>query len=176
MRRLLAASLMGMAMLATGCSGDRIENYAGTTPVMSFEEFFNGPIQAHGLVHNRKGQVIRRFDVVMQGSWNGNEGVLDEKFTYYDGEVSSRVWKVRKIAENKYVGTADDIVGEATGESLGMAIRWNYVMQVKVDGSTYNINFDDWMFRTNGDTILNRSYMTKWGFRVGDITVVMRKL
>jgi len=31
------------------------------------------------------GKVVKRFTVVMNCSWQGNEGVLDEDFTYSDG-------------------------------------------------------------------------------------------
>lgn len=160
----------------TGCTGDKLENYKETTPLMVFEDFFNGPVKAQGLVQNRSGHVIRRFDIDMLGSWNGTTGELDEKFAYYDGEKEHRIWKIKKNADGTYIGTADGIIGEATGKSTGSAIRWNYTMAVKVDGSTYNINFDDWMFMMNDGTILNRSYMSKFGVRVGEITVVMRKL
>jgi len=162
--------------MLTGCGGDALKEYNGTTPVMTFEEFFNGPMLAQGFVQNRSGKVIRRFDIEMNGTWTGDTGTLDERFTYYDGETMHRAWNIRKVGQNKYIGTASDIVGEATGESRGSAIRWKYVMQVPVDGTTYNITFDDWMFRMNGDTVMNRSYMSKFGFSVGEVTVVMRKL
>jgi len=161
-------------MLA-GCSDDHLTYYKDTEPKMVFEEFFNGPVKAQGMVQNRQGRVIRRFDIDMNGNWNGSTGTLDEKFRYYDGETEHRLWNVRKNADGTYTGTADSIIGEAHGVAMGSAIRWVYTMAVKVDGSTYNINFDDWMFMMNDGTILNRSYMSKFGISVGEVTVVMQK-
>jgi len=168
--------LTSLVLMLTGCSGDRLQDYKDTKPEMVFESFFNGPVKAQGLVQNRQGHVIRRFDIDMSGSWNGSTGTLDENFTYYDGEKEYRQWNVRKNADGTYTGTAKSIIGEAHGEALGSAIRWKYTMAVKVDGATYNINFDDWMFMMNDGTILNRSYMSKFGVSVGEVTVVMRKL
>lgn len=168
--------LTSLVFLLAGCSGDELAPYKNTTPVLVFEDFFNGPIKAQGLVQNRQGQVIRRFDIDMRGDWTGGRGTLDEKFSYYDGEKQTRLWNVRKNPDGSYTGTADDIIGEAHGQSMGSAIRWTYIMAVKTDGSTYNIHFDDWMYLMNDGTILNRSYMSKFGFSVGEITVVMRKL
>jgi len=44
-----------------------------------------------------------------------------------------------------------------------------------VDDSTYVINFEDWMFLMDENTLLSRSYMSKWGFDVGEVTLVMTK-
>ena len=30
----------------------------------------------------------------MKGSWQGNQGVLDEDFTYSDGKTERRVWRL----------------------------------------------------------------------------------
>jgi hypothetical protein len=48
---------------------------------------------AHGIFTDRSGKVVRRFVVQMTGTWNGNEGVLDERFTYSDGKTERRVWR-----------------------------------------------------------------------------------
>ena len=86
--------LTSLVLMLTGCSGDRLQDYKDTKPEMVFESFFNGPVKAQGLVQNRQGHVIRRFDIDMSGSWNGSTGTLDENFTYYDGEKEYRQWNV----------------------------------------------------------------------------------
>jgi hypothetical protein len=73
------------------------------------------------------------------------------------------------------MGTADDIVGSAIGESNGRAIKWNYVMKVAVGDKTYDFSFDDWMFLMNDNLIINRSIMKKFGFEVGEITISIEK-
>jgi hypothetical protein len=45
------------------------------------------------------------------------------------------------------------------------------VLRVPVDGKTYDVDIDDWMFLVDGKVMLNRSVMTKFGFRVGEITL-----
>jgi hypothetical protein len=44
-----------------------------------------------------------------------------------------------------------------------------------VDGRTYHVNFDDWMFLMDDKVMLNRSYMSKWGFRLGEVTLSFAK-
>ena len=48
-------------------------------------------------------------------------------------------------------------------------------MNIKVDNSTYAINFDDWMFLMDGGRIINRNYFTKFGLNVGELTLFMQK-
>lgn len=162
-------------MTLTSCTTPSLKPYAGTEPVMDIKDYFNGPIKAWGIVQSRNGEVKRRFEVDMVGSWTGDEGTLKEHFRYDDGETQERTWHIRKTAANRYEGRAGDIVGIATGEQNGSAIRWTYVMALKVDGSTYNITFDDWMFRMNNEVLINRSYLKKFGIRVAELSIFMQK-
>ncbi len=111
----------------------------------------------------------------MIGHWEGDKGTLEEDFVFYDGKLQHRTWNITKIDANKYTATADDIIGVATANSSGNAIRWNYQMDITVDNSTYRISFDDWMWLLNDGVIVNRSSMKKFGFTVGELTVFLRK-
>ena len=44
-----------------------------------------------------------------------------------------------------------------------------------VDGKTYHVNFDDWMFLQDERVMLNRATMSKFGIRLGDITLSFYK-
>lgn len=167
-------TLIGMTIMLCSCA-DKLDSYKGTTPVMKFDEFFNGPVKGYGIVQDRGGKIINRFDIDMVGTWKGNDGTLAEHFVYYDGHTQDRTWKIKKLSDNTFVGHADDIIGDAPGRSEGTAIRWNYVMQVPVGGRTFNLAFDDWMFMMNDGIVINRSVMKKFGIRVADLTIVMRK-
>ena len=86
-----------------------------------------------------------------------------------------RVWTITKLDEHSYIGTADDVIGEATGTAYGNALHWRYVLALDVDGKTYNVDFDDWMYLIDEEIMLNRSEMRKFGFRLGDVTLSFRK-
>ncbi len=166
---------MALMTLLTSCAGPNLKHYEGTEPNVNLEEFFNGPIKAWGVIQDRKGHVTRKFDVDMVGTWEGDTGTLEEKFRYYDGETDERIWTIKKLGDNKYQGSADDIVGKADGETKGNAVRWSYQMDLTVDGSTYRITFDDWMFQMNDGVLINRSYLKKFGFTVAELTLFMQK-
>jgi hypothetical protein len=85
------------------------------------------------------------------------------------------VWTLVRDRRRHFRGRADDVVGEAIGEVAGNALRWRYVLALPVDGKTYHVDFDDWMFLMDDKVMLNRSYMSKWGFRLGEVTLSFRK-
>jgi hypothetical protein len=80
-----------------------------------------------------------------------------------------------KGANGRYTGRADDVLGEAQGEVAGNAFRWNYTLLLPVDGTTYEVQFDDWMYLMDDRTMLNKATMSKWGVRLGEVTLTFVK-
>ena len=159
----------------TSCGSIDPKNYAQQQPTFDFKEFFNGPIKAWGIVQDRSGDVIRRFDVTMVGEWEGNKGVLKEKFYYYDGEEQDRTWYFTALGNGKYEGYATDIPDTASGQTFGSAGNWHYTMDLPVGDTTYRVKFDDWMWAMNDGAIFNRSYIKKFGLTMAQVTIFMKK-
>ena len=163
----LAAALTAL----TGCGSVPVDRYRTEQPQLDLKRYFDGTFDAWGMFQDRSGAVVKRFHVVIEAAWQGETGTLDERFTYSDGSTQRRVWTITKLGENRYKGTADDVVGEAVGEAAGNALRWRYVMALPVDGKVYHVDFDDWMYLVDERVMLNRSAMSKWGFRLGEVTL-----
>ncbi len=174
----LAAITLGAGTLLglSGCASQDIQQYAAEKPALDLAEYFNGKIVAHGVFQDRSGQVVRRFVVDMQGTWTGNQGVLDEHFTYSDGSKERRIWRLTKHADGRYSGTADDVVGPASGQAVGNAFYWTYTLRLPVDGKTYDVRFDDWMYLVDERVMLNRATMSKFGVRLGEVTLSFQKV
>ncbi len=149
--------------------------YNETTPKADLQAYFTGPIKAWGIVQDWRRRVISRFDVNMHGSWQGNVGTLKEDFTYYTGNTQARVWTITQLPDGSYEGTASDIIDKAMGASKGSAIQWAYRMDLDVDGSTYRVSFDDWMWQMNDGVLINRSYLKKFGITVAELSLFMQK-
>ena len=164
-----------LLLLLSSCSDHSIKSYSGEEPKINLREFFEGDIFALGIVQDRSGQVIKRFKVDIKAYWNGNKAILDEKFVYSDGTISSRVWELKEIGASKYEGRADDVVGIASGETAGNTFYFEYDLDLPVGDTNYKVNFEDWMYLLDKNTLLARSYMNKWGFNLGEVTIVMNK-
>lgn len=169
----LALALVVASSMA-GCAGVDVAGYAAERPQLDLKRYFDGPIEAWGLVHDRSGKVIRRFHVAIDARWRGDTGTLDESFTYADGRREKRVWTVVKDGD-RYTATAADVVGTATGAAAGNALNLRYVLAVPIDGTTWNLDMDDWMFQMDEVTLLNRTSMSKFGIPLGDVTIAFRK-
>jgi hypothetical protein len=174
-RRPLLAALAAGA-LALGCASAPVPaDYAAEKPVLALEKYFSGELVAHGIFTDRAGKVVRRFTVQMTCSWRGDEGVLDEDFTYSDGTKERRVWRLKKLGNGRYSGTADDVVGIAQGQAAGNAFQWAYTLRLPVDGKVYEVQFDDWMYLVDERVMLNKAVMSKFGIRLGEVTLVFTK-
>jgi len=174
-RRLLVASLVASGLTLSGCATHTLEDYAREKPVLDLQKYFNGTLDAYGIFTDRSGKVVKRFTVVMVCQWQGNEGVLDEDFTYSDGTRQKRIWRLTKHADGRYTGRADDVVGEARGQTSGNAFQWNYTLMLPVDDKVYEVQFDDWMFLVDDRVMLNKAEMRKFGVRLGEVTLSFSK-
>lgn len=166
---------LGTAVL-TACGSVDVEQYATEKPTLELSRFFDGTMDAWGIFQKRSGVVARRFHVEIQATWSSqDEGMLDEQFTYSDGEKQRRVWTLKRQPDGTWHGTADDVVGVATGRISGNALHWTYVLRLPVDGKEYLVNFDDWMWQLDADSMMNRSTMSKFGVDLGEVTLFFRK-
>ena len=168
---LLAASLLGLA----GCAGPQVSDYALEKPTLDLRTYFNGTLDAYGVFTDRSGKVVKRFTVVMTCSWQGppgaETGVLDEAFSYSDGSQGRRVWTLKRMPDGRYTGTAADVVGEAVGQEQGNAFRWGYTLRLPLEARTIEVQFDDWMYLMNDKVMLNKAVMSKFGVRLGEVTL-----
>jgi Protein of unknown function (DUF3833) len=171
---LTATATIGTFGLA-GCAAVEPSAYAQEKPALDLKTYFNGTIDAWGMFQDRSGKVIKRFTVVMRCTWTGNQGVLDEDFTYSDGTKQKRVWRLTETKPGTYIGKADDVVGEALGIASGNALNWRYVLALPVDGTVYNVDFDDWMYLVDDKVMINRAVMSKFGFKLGEVLLSFTK-
>jgi hypothetical protein len=167
------------ALQLAGCATQNIADYAAEKPVLDLRQYFNGTLDAYGVFTDRSGKVVKRFTVVMQCSWTGKSGeemgVLDEDFTYSDGTKQKRVWKLQRSMDGSYTGRADDVVGIANGQERGNAFQWGYTLSLSVDGKVYEVQFDDWMYLMTDKVMLNKATMSKFGIKLGEVTLSFTK-
>jgi hypothetical protein len=175
LNRWFISATLASALLVGGCSTPHIQDHAKQTPVLELRDYFNGMLDAHGIFTDRSGKVVKRFTVVMNGTWSGDTGVLDEAFTYSDGTTQRRIWRFTRHADGRYSAEADDVVGRAQGQQSGNALHWTYTLALPVEGRVIEVQFDDWMYLMNHNVMLNKAAMSKWGVSLGEVTLVFIK-
>lgn len=170
-RILLALITLLCAALLQGCASQNVQTYADQKPDLDLPQYFNGTVDAYGIFTDRSGTVVKRFTVRIDCTWQGDEGTLDEHFSYSDGSTQQRIWHLTRGSDGRFTGRAADVLGEAVGESRGNALHWSYTMLLPVDGRTVEVQFDDWMYRMNDKVLLNKATMRKFGVTLGEVTL-----
>ncbi len=171
MLRSLLTVLLAAAL--TACSAVDVEDYAGREPRLRVEEFFTGQLSAHGVLKDRAGRVTRSFNARIKASWENGVGTLDEHFVFDDGETQRRVWTLRPDGEDRYIGTAGDVSGPASLRQAGNSIFLDYVLQVPWRDDLIEVRVDDRMYLVSPDVLVNESRLSKFGFHVGDLLLVI---
>ena len=159
-----------------GCSNMKIENFANAKPEFNLMEFFEGKVQAWGIVEDRFGNLRRQFTVDMTGVIENDTLTLEEDFVYADGEIDKRIWKFSKFDEKSYKGLANDIIGEAVAKEQGNAFNMKYKMDLDLGFGELRVNFNDWMFRIDESTIINKATINKFGLNIATVTLFFRKI
>ena len=167
--------LIILLVLLTSCSDMKPEDYINTEPKMKIEEYFLGDVKAWGIFQNRFGKVERQFTAKMEGSFDGEILTLEEDFSWNDGEKQKRKWKIKKVGDDKYEGTAPDVIGIAKGVSYGSAFKFEYQLLIPFKDKKIKVRFDDWIFQQDDKVAINRAIVTKFGIKVGELTVFFVK-
>ena len=164
-----------LILLLNNCSEMKPEDYKNTKPVIKIEEYFQGNVKAWGMLQGRSGEVKRQFVADMKGEFDGENLILNETFIWNDGEKQERRWVIKKVGDNRYEGTAPDVIGVAKGVSFGSAFKFEYKLKVPYKNKEIGIRFDDWIFQQDEKTAINKATLSKFGFKVGELTVFFVK-
>jgi hypothetical protein len=171
-RAILLAIVFGTLL---GCAPVRVTDYSDARPLFEVEQFFTGQLSAHGIVKDSSGRVIRRFNADIAAQWSDGVGTLTEDFVFDDGEIQRRVWTLRRDGDGRYTGTAGDVVGEATLQQAGNSLFLAYVLRLPYRGSEVDVGVDDRMYLVSPDILINESRLTKFGWEVGTLVLVIAR-
>lgn len=171
----LATAIAALALL-TACSGrPSLDDPALSDADFELQEFFDGKTVAHGQFQDRFGTVRRRFEVAIDGTWDGETLTLVEDFAYADGTTEQRIWTLRQTGPETWEGTAPGVIGTATGTEKGDVFNWAYTIDLPVPDGTLRVSFDDWMWQLSDDRVLNIAYMRKAGITIGKVIIYFEK-
>ncbi|MEO9275223.1 DUF3833 domain-containing protein [Marinomonas sp. 5E14-1] len=162
--------------ILSACSAPDVSLYASNEPKFELEEFFSGSLTAHGILKNRSGEVIRYFNAILEGRWENGVGTLTEEFLFDDGEIQNRTWTMTPDEKGQYIATANDVTGFGEVKIAGNALFMDYILQVSYKGDTLEVKVDDRMYMVKDGVVMNESVMTKFGFEVGYLSIMIKKV
>ena len=164
-------------LLLAACTGKpSLDDPKLSARQLNLEEFFAGRTVAKGQFQDLFGTVRRRFDVTIDGQWDGRTLTLTEDFIYEDGSTERRVWSLTKTGPDTWSGTAPGVIGTASGTESGDAFNWRYTIDLPIPSAsgeteTMRVTFDDWMWLLSDDRLLNRAYVQRYGIDIGEVII-----
>ena len=167
-----------LLIFSTACSTITVEDYKDRTPYFAIEKFFTGRVTAKGVFINRSGLMQREFEMIADGKWDENDKVLtiEEVLTFKDGEIVNRTYVITRQNENTWSLESEDLVGVGTIKSSGNALNWKYTLKQKVGDAVYHLDFDDWMYLYDDNTVINKAVASWYGIHAGEVILQAIKL
>ncbi|NNF25351.1 MAG: DUF3833 domain-containing protein [Rhodobacteraceae bacterium] len=169
-------AIAAIALLAACTGKPALEDEILSDRQLNLEEFFDGQLVAYGQFQDVFGTVRRRFEVKIDGTWDGEALTLVEDFVYEDGSTEQRIWSLQKTGADTWTGTAPGVIGTASGTESGDAFNWRYEIDLPVPDGTLRVTFDDWMWLMSEDRLLNRAYIKRFGVDIGEVIISFEKL
>jgi hypothetical protein len=132
--------------------------------------FFAGRTVGDGRFVNSWTRSQRRFQVMIDGTWDGRVLALSESYFYDDGRRERKSWRLERTAPGAFTGTYDDVIGSASIWSEDQDVRARY--KLKLAGIALDV--DETMALRDDGSVIDKARVTKWGVPVGRLEVVMR--
>lgn len=151
------------------------DDYAGKGPEFDIREHLKGPIICEGVIYGVTGRVSSRFVADLDARWNGNEGIMTERFRYDSGETQNRYWRLKVHADGTIEADAPDLIGKGSGCQKGPGVQLNYRIKLPKNAGGHELDTVDWMYLMENGSIMNRSQFRKYGVKVAELMATMRK-
>jgi hypothetical protein len=172
---LLTLILLAVHARTMSFRAQRPADYAGKEPRFDLRRHLNGPLLCEGVIYGPTGRVSSRFVADFDARWDGNVGVMTERFHYDSGAVQDREWTLTLGNDGSIKATAPDVVGDGMGRAEGGAVQLNYRIRLTPEAGGHVLAVNDWMYLMENGTIMNRSQFTKFGIKVAELVATMRK-
>lgn len=151
----LVAIALFISSCAKGKDGAAIKSYSNDKIKIDVRKHLNGNLSGFGIWKNKDGVVTKRFTIDVNGSWEGNKGVIKEVLSFDDNSKDSRTWLFSMNDENSFEAIGHGIVGTGKGEQYGGALEMSYVMSMMVNGKKQNFVVDDWTYMVNDKSLIS---------------------
>jgi len=154
--------------------GQMPEDYEDSFPVLDIKEHLKGEMICEGVIFGPLGRVTSSFVAHFNITWDGDQGVMAEKFHYNDGTTQDREWRITLGRNGRFTADADDVPHTGVGIVAGSSVQMRYRIRLPESAGGHVLNTVDWMYLTPDGSIINRSQFRKFGFKVAELVATIR--
>ena len=107
-------------------------------------------------------------------------GVNDVECMVVVGKIYEKITETAEMIDASLIimgtdGTPKDMKKKFIGSNANKVVRSASCPVITLKGKEIKITFDDWIFKQDDRVAINRAIMTKFGFKVAELTVVFVK-
>ncbi len=139
-------------------------------------EYFKGRTRAWGMFETITGKVKKSFVADIDGHWDDGVFLMEEDFTFSDGEKETRTWCLQFGDDGSFEAICSDTPSPGKGMMNASGSELNYSMSVRVGGKKMMLSFSDLFYQIDETTVLNRAKVKKFGIPVGQVLIAFRKV
>jgi len=168
----LAVLVYSLAGNWIGFGAQRVDDYKART-ALDPKQALAGKLAVEGVLYGPFGRVVSRFTAEMDCVWEGDQLTITEQFWYDSGTEQTRKWVLTLGPDAQLRGGASDIF-DAVGKVAGDALSLSYRLKLPAAAGGHVVAVKDWMYALTNGTLVNRSQMRKFGFKVAELVAVIR--
>ncbi len=157
-----------------GFAGQKSTDYSSQDREFDIREHLDGPIDCEGVIFGPTGRVSSHFVAEFDAKWDGDSGVMVERFNYDSGVTQDREWRLTLLEDGRIHAEADDLVGAGSGQQCGNSVVLRYSIKLSESAGGHVLDVVDWMYLMDNGTIMNRSQFRKYGIKVAELVATMR--
>lgn len=154
--------------------GQKPEDYEDSFPILDIRQHLSGPMICEGVIFGPLGRVTSSFVADFDITWTDDIGIMSERFSYNDGSVQDRAWRIVLGDDDKFTTTAEDVPGRGLGTVAGSTIFMRYKIRLPEASGGHVLDTVDWMYLTPDGSLMNRSQFRKFGFKVAELVATIR--
>ncbi|MEM9967541.1 MAG: DUF3833 family protein [Pseudomonadota bacterium] len=154
--------------------GQAPEDYEDVDPVFDLRQHLKGDMVCEGVIFGPMGRVTTTFAADFKITWDGDKGVMAERFRYSDGSTQDRCWHITLGDGGHFWTEAEDVPHGGRGRLSGHAVQMLYSIKLPETSGGHLLRTVDWMYLTPDGSIMNRSQFRKFGFKVAELVATIR--
>lgn len=170
---------MGHVIGSTGLDGavDSKTLYAGDK-MFRPEVFFVGRTEGSGIVRDPFGRVIRRCEIVTEGTADPSRQTiqLTETFTYDDGEVDVWRWVMTHARDGRYVAAESQAGAGITGQRVGDDYSLSFSRPTGAAKGVASPRYATRFTMLAQDVALKSVRVSLFGLPIGAMTAIHRRV
>lgn len=158
-------------LFVTGCAAPLTPKaFVATAPAFDPMTFWSGRTASWGVIENLSGAPTAIITTSTEATPEGEGGLHMIQHVVSNGKDAVRDWHLRRLGQDQFEATANDMVGTARGASSGRTFHWTWILATKPGNCLFNVSMEQWMYLADNGTLMNRTIITKFGVRLAEVS------